>query len=128
MKYPGSCHCKAITFNVEAPDCIEVERCNCSICSKAGFLHMIVPLSHFTLLTGEEAIQTYTFNTGVAKHTFCKHCGVKPFYTPRSNPDGIDINVNCLDQKPPTIMITPFDGQNWEQHAHKVAHKSVDKA
>lgn len=85
---------------------------------------MILPLSQFRLLSGEDSLTTYSFNTGVAKHTFCKVCGCKPFYTPRSNPDGIDINVNCLDTKPKAVNISEFDGQNWELHAHKVAHKS----
>jgi len=110
MKYLGSCHCKAVTFAVEAPADLEVDYCNCSICSKAGFLHLIFPLSKFTLLSGKESLTTYTFNTGVAKHTYCKVCGMKPFYTPRSNPDGIDINVNCLDSKPNSVKIIEFDG------------------
>ncbi len=124
MKYRGSCHCQAIQFEVDAPAHIEVEDCNCSICNKVGFLHLIVPLSAFTLLKGEESLSTYTFNTGIAKHTFCKHCGIKPFYTPRSNPDGIDINVRCLDTQPESINIVKFDGQNWEQNAQSLAHKS----
>lgn len=124
MKYRGSCHCQAIQFEVDAPAHIEVEDCNCSICNKVGFLHLIVPLSAFTLLKGGESLSTYTFNTGVAKHTFCKHCGIKPFYTPRSNPDGIDINVRCLDTQPESINIVKFDGQNWEQNAQSLAHKS----
>lgn len=126
MKYKGSCHCKAITFEVDAPASIEVERCNCSLCSKAGFLHLIVPLSKFNLLTGQDVISTYKFNSGVAKHTFCKVCGIKPFYTPRSNPDGIDINVNCLDTKPESVNIVEFDGQNWEENAQTLAHKSKE--
>ncbi len=126
MKYQGSCHCQAIRFEIEAPDVIEADLCNCSICSKSGFLHLILPLSKFKLLCGEDAITTYTFNTGVAKHTFCRYCGVKPFYTPRSNPDGIDINVNCLDTKAAQINITEFDGRNWEQHADSLAHKSQE--
>ena len=124
MIYQGSCHCGVVKFEVEAPATIEVEHCNCSICNKTGFLHLIVPLSKFRLLSGKESLTTYTFNTGVAKHTFCKVCGVKPFYTPRSNPDGIDINVNCLDTQPQEMKIEEFDGQNWEQHAHTLAHKS----
>lgn len=124
MKFQGSCHCKAIQFEIEAPNEIEVEDCNCSICNKAGFLHLILSLNKFKLLKGEEQLSTYTFNSGVAKHTFCKTCGIKPFYIPRSNPDGIDINVRCLDTKPETIHIVKFDGQNWEANAHKVAHKS----
>lgn len=126
MIYSGSCHCRAVTFEVEAPLALEADYCNCSICSKSGFLHLIVPLSKFRLLSGEECLTTYSFNTGVAKHTFCKLCGIKPFYTPRSNPDGIDINVNCLDIKPDSVKIVEFDGQNWELNAHLVAHKSKD--
>ena len=122
--HKGSCHCQKIMFEVEAPEVIEADYCNCSICSKSGFLHMIVPLSKFKLLSGEEMLSTYTFNTGIAKHTFCKKCGVKPFYTPRSNPDGIDINVHCLDTDNLSVNVTEFDGKNWEQNAHKVAHKS----
>lgn len=123
MIHSGSCHCGNIKFEVEAPVVLEVDRCNCSICKKSGFLHLIVPLNKFKLLQGQDSISTYTFGSGIAKHTFCKNCGVKPFYTPRSNPDGIDINVNCLDEEV-EMNITPFDGQNWEQHAHKLKHKS----
>jgi hypothetical protein len=126
MLYKGSCHCQAIQFEVQAPKNIEADYCNCSICTKSGSLHLIVPLSRFKLLSGEENLTTYTFNTGVAKHTFCKTCGVKPFYTPRSNADGIDVNIHCLDTAPDSINVTNFDGQNWEQHAHKLIHKSQD--
>jgi hypothetical protein len=125
MIYHGSCHCGAVSFSVEAPEKLEVERCNCSICSKAGFLHLIVPAGNFTLLSGKDALASYTFNTGVARHTFCSNCGIKPFYTPRSNPDGVDVNINCLDTRPRAITIVEFDGQNWEQHAHTLAHKSL---
>ncbi|MDE3270442.1 GFA family protein [Pseudoalteromonas sp. G4] len=125
VKYQGSCHCGVIKFEVDAPQTIEVERCNCSICKKAGFLHLIVPLRNFQLKQGKEFLSEYTFNTGIAKHTFCKVCGIKPFYTPRSNPDGIDINVNCLDTVPKSIKIVEFDGQNWENNAHTLAHKST---
>ena len=109
---------------VEAPEEITAHDCNCSICSKAGFLHLIVPKSQFRLLQGADSLTTYTFNTGVAQHTFCKVCGVKPFYTPRSNPDGVDVNVRCLDPIPNKLMIEPFDGQNWEAHGPALAHLS----
>ncbi len=91
-----------------------------------GFQHVIVPGSRFHLLSGAADITTYTFNTGVAKHTFCKHCGVKPFYTPRSNPDGISVNLRCLQQQPPRVELEPFDGQNWEQHAQALAGLSKE--
>ena len=126
MEYQGSCHCGAVTFEIEAPETIECDDCNCSICAKSGFLHLILPLSKFKLLSGEENLTTYTFNTGVAKHTFCRTCGIKPFYIPRSNPDGIDVNVRCLSPEPSSVTIRPFDGRNWEQNAHKVAHLSKE--
>jgi len=126
--YQGSCHCGAVTFQVEAPQELEVDRCNCSICTKSGFLHLIVPNSRFHLLTGADSLISYTFNTGIAKHTFCKTCGIKPFYTPRSNPDGVDVNANCLDTNPSTINVTEFDGQNWESHAYELEHKSKETA
>lgn len=126
MIYSGSCHCGAVKFEIDAPEEVEVEDCNCSICNRTGFLHLILPLSKFKLLQGQDNLTTYQFNSGVAKHTFCKTCGIKPFYTPRSNPDGIDINVRCLDTRPKHMRIVKFDGENWEQNAHTLAHKSQD--
>jgi hypothetical protein len=124
MRYSGSCHCGAVRFSVEAPEDVEVEDCNCSICRMSGFLHLIVPKSKFKLLSGEQNLSLYTFNTGVAQHYFCKTCGIKPFYIPRSNPNGVDVNVRCLDVPPRNLRIVPFDGSNWEQNAHTLAHKS----
>jgi hypothetical protein len=126
MEYLGSCHCGDVKFSVCAPEIIEADLCNCTVCKKSGYLHLIVPNSKFKLLAGKEKLVTYEFNTKVAKHYFCRRCGIKPFYIPRSNPDGIDVNVNCLDTKAKQINITDFDGQNWEKHAHKLSHKSQE--
>ena len=126
MLYKGGCHCGAVAFEVDAPEDITAQDCNCSICSRSGFLHLIVPKSKFKLLRGADQITTYTFNTGVAQHTFCKVCGVKSFYTPRSNPDGIDVNVRCLDVAPKTLKIEPIDGQNWEANAAALKQLSAD--
>ncbi len=125
-RYPGSCHCGAVTFEVELEDHILVQECNCSMCNMVGFQHVIAPASKFHLTSGAQDITTYTFNTGVAKHTFCKHCGVKPFYTPRSNPDGISVNLRCLLKTPPQVEMEAFDGQNWEQHAAALSHLSEE--
>lgn len=124
MIYHGECHCGAIQFEVDTPEDIEVEECNCSICSMTGFIHLIVPRARFRLLAGQDAITTYRFNSGAARHTFCKVCGIKPFYVPRSNPDGVDINVRCLKERPRSMAVVQFDGQNWESNAHTLAHKS----
>lgn len=62
--------------------------CSCSICLVKHNLHFVVPEEHFKLISGSKSLTTYTFNTHVAKHMFCKVCGVQSFYKPRSNPDG----------------------------------------
>jgi hypothetical protein len=98
MTHRGGCHCGAVFFEVDAPARLTVSECNCSICRMAGFQHLIVPRSRFRLLRGAEALAEYKFNTGTARHLFCRHCGVKSFYVPRSNPDGYSVNLRCLDQ------------------------------
>jgi hypothetical protein len=124
MNYQGGSHCGQVQFEVDAPEDLEVEDCNCSLCRMSGFLHLIVPHSKFRLLKGMESLATYTFNTGVAKHHFCKVCGVKSFYNPRSNPDGVDVNARCLFTPPRSMKVAPFDGVNWEASAPTIAHKS----
>jgi hypothetical protein len=112
--YEGGCHCGRIRFRVTA-SLDRVTNCNCSICAKKGFLHLIVPAEQFELLSGKEALTTYRFNTGVAQHTFCATCGIHAFYVPRSDPDKIDVNVRCLDGVDlSTIEVKQFDGKNWE--------------
>jgi hypothetical protein len=123
VTHSGGCHCGRVRFEVEAPAVLEVELCNCSICSMTAHLHLIVPRSRFRLLEGEDCLTTYTFNTGTAKHFFCSTCGIKSFYVPRSNPDGLSVNARCLD--PSTIAdirVREFDGRNWEAHGHELAH------
>jgi hypothetical protein len=120
--HSGGCHCGRVRFEVDAPATIEADQCNCSICRKSGYLHLIVSADDFRLLQGEDAIHTYTFNTGVAQHHICRYCGVKSFYVPRSHPNGISVNVNCLDPETiESIKIVPFDGQNWEQNVSKLS-------
>ena len=105
---------RRVRFRIRA-DLGTIGECNCSICTKKGILHLPVPLDRFELLCGEGELTTYRFNTGTARHTFCKVCGVHPFYVPRSDPDKIDVNARCLDGFD-TLAITPkrFDGRNWE--------------
>jgi hypothetical protein len=125
MKHTGSCHCGAVEIQVEAPGRIDAYACNCSMCERTGFLHLIVPKSAFELIKGEDALVEYTFNTKVAKHYFCKVCGCKPFYIPRSNPDGFSVNVRCLDKSTiENLTILPFDGQNWGENTADLSHLS----
>lgn len=116
ITHRGGCHCGAVRFEVQAPAAIEVMDCNCSICSKAGFLHLIVPAAQFRLLRGADTLRTYTFNTGTARHLFCPVCGIKSFYVPRSHPNGYSINARCLDEGTVTAMhVVACNGREWEQ-------------
>lgn len=126
--HKGGCHCGAVRFEVLLPQRIEIEDCNCSVCLMSQNAHIIVPSSQFRLLSGEEALSTYTFNTHTAKHQFCSVCGIKSFYVPRSNPDGFAVTWRCLDDPMAFehVGIHPFDGVHWELNAGTLAHKSKD--
>lgn len=114
--HTGGCHCGRVRFEVVAPAKLEVADCNCSICSKFGYLHLIVPAERFKLLSGRDALSTYSFNTHIAKHYFCATCGVKSFYVPRSHPDGVSVNVRCIDSNTiESMSVTPFEGREWEK-------------
>ncbi|MES1174310.1 MAG: GFA family protein [Myxococcales bacterium] len=121
QSYSGGCHCGQVRFRVTG-DLARATICNCSICSKKGFLHLIVPSSDFELLAGAEALVSYRFDTGVAEHKFCNTCGIHSFYTPRSDPDKVDVNVRCLDDVDlSTVEVQLFDGKHWEE-AIRSAH------
>ena len=125
----GGCHCGRVRFEVDAPAVIDALDCNCSICRMSGFVHLIVPAAHFRLLAGAEVLREYTFNTGAAKHRFCSICGIKSFYVPRSNPDGFDVNVNCLDRATiERVDVTPFDDSRRAESEAAIAHLSRQPA
>ena len=111
----GGCHCGAVRFEADVCKAPELLDCNCSICTRTGFLHLIVPHRDLILLSGADILTSYRFGSGQANHLFCSRCGVKSFYQPRSHPDGWSVNYNCLDAGHGlTPTITGFDGQNWE--------------
>ena len=112
----GRCHCGAVKFTVATVPEVEVLDCNCSICAMCGYQHLTVDADALTILEGEAELTTYTFNTGTAQHTFCRHCGIKPFYVPRTYPQGYSVNFRCLDASAfRHVVIRPFDGHNWER-------------
>jgi len=118
--YEGGCHCGRVRFRVAVRRTEAIE-CNCSICTKKGIVHLIVPAEDFELLCGREQLTTYQFNTRVAKHSFCKHCGVHAFYTPRSHPAHFDVNVRCLDGIAlEAFTLSHFDGKNWEANIERI--------
>jgi hypothetical protein len=112
----GGCHCGKVHFRVRFADPRELLDCNCSICTKSGFLHLIVDKAGFTLERGADALTDYRWGSGTAQHLFCSTCGIKSFYIPRSHPDGFSVNWRALDGvedvKP---LIRPYDGKNWEK-------------
>jgi hypothetical protein len=119
--YQGGCHCGRIRFEV-ANELKQVTECNCSICTKKGFLHLIVEPDQFRLLTPADAVTLYQFNTNTAKHYFCSVCGVQSYYIPRSHPDKIDVNVRCLEGVDVrSLTIVPFNGQEWEKSRHTLS-------
>ncbi len=117
VTHKGGCHCGTVRFEVKAPAMLQITSCTCSMCTKTGFLHLFAEDKDFTITAGEANLAEYRFNTGTARHLFCKSCGVKAFYVPRSHPDGWSVNVNCID--PQTIQgktVSEFDGANWEDN------------
>ena len=130
IEVSGGCHCGAVRFSARMPDPpVPALSCNCSICSMTGFLHLIVPAQRFRLLSGEDALTEYTFNTGAAKHRFCRHCGIKSFYIPRSHPDGVDVNARCLDAgSVQSLSVTPFDDGDRDAQTAALAHLSKSTA
>jgi len=127
VTHRGGCHCGRVRIEVDAPAALDAIECNCSICRMTGFLHLIVPASRFRLLAGAQFLTEYTFNTGVARHRFCRICGIKAFYVPRSHPDGIDVNVHCLDSVTITsVAVTTFDDTDREAATAAIADLSSD--
>ena len=122
ITHVGGCHCGRVRFEVDAPAELEVSECNCSICSKSGYLHLIVPQTRFRLLSGREGLTSYRFHTGVANHLFCSVCGIKSFYVPRSHPEGLSVNARCLDSGSVRSLeiVRRFDGAHWEAHASEL--------
>ena len=113
----GGCHCGRVKYEIKIPEKILVNRCSCSICQKSGYLHLIVPANRFKLICGEDDLLEYRFNTGVARHLFCRVCGIKSFYVPRSHPESFSVNLNCIDLPDKVdVTVEEFDGRNWSKN------------
>lgn len=121
VTHRGGCHCGRVRFEVDAPARIEALECNCSICRMTGFWHLIVPANRFRLIQGADDLVDYAFNTGIARHRFCGICGVKSFYVPRSHPEGIDVNVRCLDAGTiEGVSVALFDDERRDESTAKI--------
>ncbi|MCC4118702.1 GFA family protein [Aromatoleum toluclasticum] len=114
MIYKGSCHCGGIAFEVEG-ELTQVMDCNCSICVRKGALLWFVPRDKLRLLTPEENLGTYTFNTHTIKHRFCPICGIHTFGE-GTDPQGnrmAAINVRCLEGvKLASLPVKHYDGRS----------------
>lgn len=123
-EYSGGCHCQDIRFNLKLEKPLEstaIIACNCSMCKMTGYMHLIIPKEHFQLLSNWNKLCNYQFNKKIAKHYFCKHCGIKSFYQPRSHPDCWSINVRCLDDYSNlNLQINNFDGKNWQKNIGQI--------
>ncbi len=124
----GGCHCGLVKFEVVIPGIITVHQCNCSICRKSGYLHLIVAADHFNLLHGEKSLSEYRFHTGVARHLFCSQCGIKSFYVPRSHPESFSVNLNCIELLGEiSVAIETFDGRNWSENRERLDKTTTEE-
>jgi len=116
VTHKGGCHCGAVQIEVDAPAVLELDHCNCSVCTMSGILHHCVPVDRFRIVKGEDNLEFYRFGSGVAKHPFCLTCGIKSFYYPRAYPEGVSVNANCLarDTIKEMKVTRHFDGSNWK--------------
>ena len=119
-EYIGSCHCEKIKFKFIADDSVEIWKCNCSICNSYDYQHLFIKHSDFELMTGGQELSSYKFGTKSAEHIFCKICGIKSYYQPRSHPDMYSINLRCVKDPPIIKKVIEFDGINFEDSIKKI--------
>jgi hypothetical protein len=127
----GSCHCGAVRFEAEIDLAQGSGKCNCSFCTKARNWNAIIKPEAFRILSGEAELSDYAFGSGSVHHTFCKHCGVRPFGRGTLAELGgayVSIALACLDDLPPSelaeVPVKYFDGRNdnWWQRPDEVRH------
>ena len=123
--HKGHCHCGAVQFEFTAASPIDVTQCDCSICSMTGYEHVFIPQSDLKFTKGEDNLSLYTFGTGAAKHFFCKSCGIKPLYIPRSHPECYSVNLRCVANGTLTVANRiAFSGSNWEENIDGLKRKT----
>ena len=108
--YQGACHCGAVSFNLVA-EITELTTCDCSLCRQKNALMTKVHESALTVLTGEDLLSLYEWNTHRAKHFFCSRCGIYTFHRKRAAPDHFGVNVFCLkDFDPASVPVRATEG------------------
>ena len=117
IEHKGQCHCGEVTFIFNAPAKVDVTHCNCSLCEMTGYQHVFVPEADLEITQGQDRLALYTFGTHTAQHYFCRTCGIKPLYRPRSHPEAWSVNLRCvIGDKLIVSKTINFDGQNWEDN------------
>jgi hypothetical protein len=115
MTHTGTCHCGQVSFEVEGePE--EVMECNCSHCSRKGFLLWFIPRDKFKLLQGADSLTTYEFNKHIIAHQFCKTCSCQAFAygKDRSGAEMAAVNARCLaDIDLSSLKRIPVDGRSF---------------
>ena len=121
-KYYGGCHCKKVQYSFFCPGEVSILVCNCSICCLIDYQHLFIEQAKFHLVNGQKSLNSYQFGTNTAEHLFCRRCGIKSFYRPRSHPDSISINFRCVSVPPKIKQIIDFDGRNHEEAMKNSQH------
>jgi hypothetical protein len=128
--YKGSCHCGAVRFEAELDLTQSSYRCNCSICRRNRFWPAVAKAEGFRLISGQEMLTEYLFNTRKNQHLFCRKCGVRPFGIGNETPMGrmYGVNIGCLEgvteEELSKIPITYVDGMHdrWREVPHYTSH------
>ena len=108
-----TCHCGAVELEINLPDgIVDARRCNCSICRRKGAIAGSIPLSGLKIISGEDKLVLYQFDSKEAEHYFCSICGIYTHHRRRSNPDQYGINLGCLEGVDPASIedVTIYDG------------------
>lgn len=113
--YTGGCHCGKVQYEADMEPLTKAMSCNCSLCSKRGWLLTFIPASQFRLLNGEQDLTEYRFNKKIIQHLFCATCGTASFGR-GVGPDGsemVAINARCLNEvDPSTLTIETYNGKD----------------
>ena len=108
--WDGSCHCGAVCFRIDG-EIEELTTCDCSLCRRKNALMAKVPVGDLTVVSGESDLTEYRWNTQIARHFFCRHCGIYTFHRKRAQPDHYGVNIHCLDGfDPATLPLRATEG------------------
>ena len=117
ITYKGSCHCGNVNFKFKHEEIKSGLRCNCSICIRKGAVmtDFVIPpdeLKH--TVKQPDSLGLYEFDNKVAKHYFCKVCGIFTFNQTIRVPDHYRVNLGCLEDfdLESITEINVFDGKS----------------